>query len=133
MRQNWTEEEVTTLKTLWNEKVPCRIIADALAKSRNAIIGKAQRLGLEARKEATRISKPKPAARVILRPRAPPAEPQKQPVEGVSILEVRQGQCRAIIGSSNDSNGLAVMCGEQTYRETPWCEDHFNRYTTRRS
>ena len=48
MADNWTESRVKKLKTLWEKNLPARDIATHLGGniSRNAIIGKANRLGL---------------------------------------------------------------------------------------
>lgn len=50
----WTDERVETLKRLWADGVSTAQIANELgAKSRNAIIGKASRLGLPSRPAIT--------------------------------------------------------------------------------
>jgi GcrA cell cycle regulator len=47
---SWTEERIERLKTMWTEGATASQIADDLGGvSRNAVIGKAHRLGLEAR------------------------------------------------------------------------------------
>ena len=47
---SWTEERIERLKTMWAEGATASEIADKLGGvSRNAVIGKAHRLGLEAR------------------------------------------------------------------------------------
>ena len=47
---SWTEERIERLKAMWTEGATASEIADELGGvSRNAVIGKAHRLGLEAR------------------------------------------------------------------------------------
>ena len=47
---SWTDERIETLKTMWEGGQTASQIADALGGvSRNAVIGKAHRLGLQAR------------------------------------------------------------------------------------
>ena len=47
---SWTEERIERLKTMWHDGATASQIADELGGvSRNAVIGKAHRLGLEAR------------------------------------------------------------------------------------
>ena len=42
----WSKEQIDVLKRLWNRGEPARIIALQLSTTRNAVIGKANRLGL---------------------------------------------------------------------------------------
>ena len=64
---SWTEERIERLKAMWTEGSTASQIADELGGvSRNAVIGKAHRLGLEARpspvKPGEEKEKPAPAA-----------------------------------------------------------------------
>ena len=55
---NWTEDRTATLKRLWAEgKTATEIAAELGGTSRNAVIGKAHRLGLEARPSPIIIAK----------------------------------------------------------------------------
>jgi GcrA cell cycle regulator len=81
---SWTEERIERLKTMWANGATASQIADELGGvSRNAVIGKAHRLGLEQRpspvkpgeeKEAKKATAPAAAA---ARPAAPKAEAAK--------------------------------------------------------
>ena len=42
----WSKEQIDVLKRLWNRGEPARIIALQLRTTRNAVIGKANRLHL---------------------------------------------------------------------------------------
>ncbi|MEA3538998.1 MAG: GcrA family cell cycle regulator, partial [Pseudomonadota bacterium] len=47
---SWTDERIETLRSLWEKGLTASQIADKLGNvSRNAVIGKAHRLGLKAR------------------------------------------------------------------------------------
>lgn len=79
---SWTDERIDTLRTLWEGGQTASQIAEALGGvSRNAVIGKAHRLGLQSRPspvkpnepEAKAAAKPAPAAKAAPPP-APPAE-----------------------------------------------------------
>lgn len=77
---SWTDERIDTLKTMWEAGQTASQIAEALGGvSRNAVIGKAHRLGLQSRpspvvsKEDARAAKAAPAAAA---PPAPPPAPE---------------------------------------------------------
>src|SRR5688500_5283048 len=84
---SWTDERIERLKKMWSEGATASQIADELGGvSRNAVIGKAHRLGLDARpspvkpgeekeKKAAAAPAPKPAPRKEAPP-APTPEPQ---------------------------------------------------------
>ena len=85
---SWTEERIERLKTMWHEGATASEIAEKLGGvSRNAVIGKAHRLGLEARpspvkpgEEHAPAAAPAKAKKAEAPPKAPPAEkPQEQP------------------------------------------------------
>ena len=77
---SWTEERIERLKSMWTEGSTASQIADELGGvSRNAVIGKAHRLGLEARpspvkpgeeKEAPKKAAKAPAPKVSKTPKA---------------------------------------------------------------
>ena len=88
---SWTDERIATLKKMWEGGATASEIATELGGvSRNAVIGKAHRLGLKARpspvkandkkKAAAPAKKPAPAPRAA-EPRAEPAERAAPPVE----------------------------------------------------
>ena len=76
---SWTEERIERLKAMWTEGATASQIADELGGvSRNAVIGKAHRLGLEARPSPVRPGEEKehraPAAAAAPTPKPAPAE-----------------------------------------------------------
>ncbi len=73
---SWTDERIQTLKTMWEGGQTASQIAEALGEvSRNAVIGKAHRLGLQARPSPVKShSEPAVAA-------APVEMPVEAPVE----------------------------------------------------
>ena len=52
----WTESRLAKLRELWDEKLSISKIGEALGVSRNAIAGKAHRLGLEKRQSPIKPS-----------------------------------------------------------------------------
>lgn len=43
---NWIPEQISTLETLWSQGQPTSFIGAQVGKTKNAVIGKAHRLGL---------------------------------------------------------------------------------------
>ena len=81
---SWTEERIERLKAMWAEGATASQIADELGGvSRNAVIGKAHRLGLEARpspvKPGDEKEKPAPAAAAPAPKPAPAERPSARP------------------------------------------------------
>src|SRR5689334_20739074 len=59
---SWTEERIERLKKMWHEGMTASQIADELGGvSRNAVIGKAHRLGLQARPSPVKPNEPEVA------------------------------------------------------------------------
>ena len=79
---SWTDERIESLRTMWEKGLTASQIADELGGvSRNAVIGKAHRLGLKSRpspvKATEKAAKPvKAAAPAAPRPAAPVAAPR---------------------------------------------------------
>jgi GcrA cell cycle regulator len=79
---SWTDERIERLKSLWTKGMTASHIADELGGvSRNAVIGKAHRLGLQSRPSPVKPNEPEP------KPKAPAKakeKPQPVPVEAKS-------------------------------------------------
>lgn len=77
---SWTEERIATLKKMWESGSTASQIADELGGvSRNAVIGKAHRLGLKARPSPVKANEKKKKA-VPPSPPAPKAAAPEKPV-----------------------------------------------------
>jgi len=87
---SWTDERIATLTKMWEGGATASQIADELGGvSRNAVIGKAHRLGLKARPSPVKANEPKPAparkepegrppAKAAPKPPARPAAPAER-------------------------------------------------------
>ena len=65
---SWTDERIATLTKMWEGGATASQIADELGGvSRNAVIGKAHRLGLKSRPSPVKANEPKPAPAPIER------------------------------------------------------------------
>ncbi len=72
---SWTDERIDTLRTMWEKGLTASQIAESLGGvSRNAVIGKAHRLGLQARPSPVKPNEPEAkAAPAIAKPAPEPA------------------------------------------------------------
>src|SRR5436190_5603532 len=70
---SWTDERIERLKNMWAKGATASQIADELGGvSRNAVIGKAHRLGLEQRPSPVKAGEEKEAKKAAPAPAAPP-------------------------------------------------------------
>lgn len=82
---SWTDERIGTLKTMWEGGQTASQIAEALGGvSRNAVIGKAHRLGLQSRPSPVKANEDKaaaaaPAAKPVVAAPEPVAAPAPAP------------------------------------------------------
>lgn len=91
---SWTEERIDTLKKMWDSGMTATQIAEELGGvSRNAVIGKAHRLGLQSRPSPVKPNEPKaeaappppkPTPPAAPTPKAPVAAAPQAPVEPAS-------------------------------------------------
>lgn len=91
---SWTEERIDTLKKMWDSGMTATQIAEELGGvSRNAVIGKAHRLGLQSRPSPVKPNEPKaeaaapapkPAPAAAPAPKAPVAAAPQAPAEPAS-------------------------------------------------
>src|SRR5438132_14336358 len=75
---SWTEERIERLKKMWHDGATASQIADELGGvSRNAVIGKAHRLGLEQRPSPVKAGEEKEAKKAAPAPAAAAPTPAK--------------------------------------------------------
>mgnify|MGYP001793062258 CR=1 FL=1 len=138
---SWTEPRVAMLKRMWGEGYSASDIASVLRDvSRNAVIGKVHRLGLSGRKiahrtysrgaERPRRRRGNPVIRQLwqakLRQRSPSVpliepEPDVPPEDRVSLLDLRDDQCRFPCGDPQDAD--FGFCGKPVAKGLPYCPD----------
>lgn len=150
---SWTDERIALLKKMWKEGKSAAEIAKTLGKgvTRNAVIGKAHRMGLSGRPSP--IKKPAPASKKEaaaaparkeskdVKKAAPPAGGKANPAlakeaeelkkiekeivplgGGVSLLELTERMCKWPIGDPREAD--FTFCGRGIRVGTPYCPDH---------
>ena len=103
MKNYWTESKVNKLTKLWEEGVSARDIATKLGNvSRNAVIGKANRLGL---------------SKKTLK-----GEKSQNKAIDISVLVPNMSGCKWPIGHPGDSD--FYFCGKEVIPTKPYCGEH---------
>jgi GcrA cell cycle regulator len=139
----WTDARVELLKKLWSEPgLSCRLIANELGTTRNAIIGKGGRLNLPMRPRAPRApkaathstgSRPKPVQPMPVPPPTLEVNDRDIPLEQrKGLLELTSTACRWPIGDPRTE--AFFYCGAPTVRiGQSYCPGHYARAYTDRS
>ncbi|MEY3267472.1 MAG: hypothetical protein RL480_232 [Pseudomonadota bacterium] len=142
----WTDERIAQLKAGWEGGKTASQIAEQLGEgvTRNAVIGKAHRLGLESRPspvkagedtEAAVVTRAATVAPVPPAAAAPPAVAApvaarpvaKKPVRTgkaakTSLLDLNEKICKWPIGHPGDSD--FHFCGKPSQAGFPYCTEH---------
>jgi len=143
VRMSWTDERIETLRKSLEAGMTASQIADTLGEgvSRNAVIGKAHRLGLQARpspvksgdvadvvaappvasaapggdavESAARPAPRKPARAVTAAPRKPTR---------TTLLDLSEKICKWPIGHPGEAN--FHFCGKPSQASFPYCTEH---------
>ena len=127
----WTDERVDKLKALWKKGLSASQIAEELGENitRNAVIGKAHRLGLSSRpspvkKQAATKRKAAPVKKAAAPTPAPPPEepnPEDQP-EKITILDLTDRICKWPLGHPGEDD--FQFCGRASVQGQPYCAFH---------
>jgi GcrA cell cycle regulator len=150
---SWTDERIALLKKMWKEGKSAAEIAKTLGKgvTRNAVIGKAHRMGLSGRPSP--IKKPVPVKKDAaaaparkeapkdVKKSAPPSGGKANPAlaketeelkkiekemvplgGGVSLLELNERMCKWPIGDPREAD--FSFCGRGIRVGTPYCPEH---------
>ncbi len=123
----WTDERVEKLRELWDKGLSASQIAKELAEgvTRNAVIGKAHRMGLASRPSPVKSDPAKRAAATAKKKAAPKKEPGKVkvPAKGkVTILDLTESMCKWPIGHPGEAD--FHFCGKPSQPTFPYCAQH---------
>lgn len=133
---SWTDERIELLRKSWESGMTASQIAEVLGEgiSRNAVIGKAHRLGLQARPSPVRGSEERvelaspvaseaPVAAAALLPARKPARPAT-PAKAAktSLLDLSEKVCKWPIGHPGEND--FHFCGKASSPGFPYCPEH---------
>lgn len=108
----WNDERIELLKSLWAEGLTTGEIGKRLGVSKNAVVGKAHRLGLKGRPSP--IKRSGKAAKA----EAPPKQPDPVP----SLVDLAAHTCRWPIGDPREAG--FHFCGKPALTGKPYCGEH---------
>lgn len=128
----WTDERIETLRSLWMQGLTASQIAERLGGvSRNAVIGKAHRLGLSARpspiKRETARTFPlhrAPSVPAAAAPAVAPAAPPQPPVQRPAAPPQAGGSKTCMWPVGDPKQADFHFCGAPAEPGRPYCSQH---------
>ena len=134
---SWDETNVARLKELWDQGLPTAQIGKLLGFTKNAVVGKAHRIGLERRPSPIRRTAVKPDRKKARSPIIPKLnfenvkedvseiskdQPSFQPVvKNLFINNTKRG-CEWPEGHPDETD--FKFCGKERFEDKPYCIDH---------
>ena len=129
---SWTYERVEKLKQLWEEGLTASRIAAELGEvTRNAVIGKAHRLGLSVRMASKKSNS---GISIIRKKRVNVSQAQKminispiidEPMNPTAFQDIKDGLCRWPLGEPEEID--FKFCGRNTKEGIVYCEAHYKQ------
>ena len=134
---SWNDDNVLRLKELWDQGLPTAQIGKLLGFTKNAVVGKANRIGLERRPSPIRRTAIKPDRKKARSPIVPKLnfetvkevvketpKPQQRflPVVKNLITDISKRSCEWPEGHPDESG--FHFCGKERFDDKPYCLDH---------
>jgi len=132
---SWNESNVARLKELWDQGLPTAQIGKLLGFTKNAVVGKAHRIGLERRPSPIRRTAVKPDRKKARSPIVPtlkfetlkeevketPKQTFQPAVKNLFNTQTKRG-CEWPEGHPDESD--FKFCGKDRFEDKPYCIDH---------
>ena len=130
----WTDEQVEELKRLWDKGLTTGEIGKALGVSKNAVVGKAHRLGLNSRPSPIRRGEDDNVAdsetptqktaekKKDTKPVAAKKITAKEKKKFFTVNDLTASSCRWPIGDPKDED--FHFCGKEALPDKPYCAEH---------
>ena len=144
----WEPHEIDAARRMWDDGLSAREIGDRLNRTRNAVIGLANRQGFQKKRAPAALApdRPTPARRVTMptqkSPRhADPIPPRPiyprlrkaslhavealEPASlGVALMNLTNAQCH---WPATGAGSVTLFCGHPVHEERPYCLHHCQR------
>jgi len=133
---SWNDENVSRLKDLWDQGLPTAQIGKLLGFTKNAVVGKAHRIGLERRPSPIRRTAVKPDRKKARSPVMPTLnfESSQNEIKNVNINKNFEPKLRNIFKPENkrmcewpeghpDEAGFH-FCEKERFEDKPYCIEH---------
>ena len=133
----WDDDNVARLRDLWDQGLPTAQIGKLLDFTKNAVVGKAHRIGLERRPSPIRRTAVKPDRKKARSPIVPKLHFDSQPAQQKEIIhnnnmfipssknlfvtKLKRG-CEWPVGHPGDAG--FHFCGKERFDEKPYCLKH---------
>ena len=136
---SWNQQKVEDLKKLWNEGVATSRIGEQLGFTKNAVIGKAFRLGLERRQNSRKkTSHSQSVSSVTMyRETSVPGHSQITPKKEVTRRREKFSFKKSIVGTGSFKSCQWPIgdpleegfhyCGGQNIPTKPYCIEHYKK------
>ena len=136
---SWNQQKVEDLKKLWNEGVATSRIGEQLGFTKNAVIGKAFRLGLERRQNSRKkIAHSQSVSSVTMyRETSVPGHSQTTPKREVTRRREKFSFKKSIVGTGSFKSCQWPIgdpleegfhyCGGQNIPTKPYCIEHYKK------
>ena len=136
-KMSWNEENVARLRELWDQGLPTAQIGKLLGFTKNAVVGKAHRIGLERRPSPIRRTAAKPDRKKARSPVMPKLnfETSKEiantlskeistikPVVKNLFTQPKNRGCEWPEGHPDEPE--FHFCGKERFEEKPYCLNH---------
>ena len=134
---SWNETNVARLRELWDQGLPTAQIGKLLGFTKNAVVGKAHRIGLERRPSPIRRTAVKPDRKKARSPIVPKLnfEKVKEEVKETSIVQKDFRPVFKNLFSTNTKRGCEWpeghpdesdfnFCGKERFEDKPYCLNH---------
>ncbi|MDC1047052.1 GcrA family cell cycle regulator [Alphaproteobacteria bacterium] len=132
----WDESNVARLKELWDQGLPTAQIGKLLGFTKNAVVGKAHRIGLERRpspirRTAVKTDRKKARSPIVptLNFEASKEEPKELPKQqnfqpAVKNLFTNQTKRRCEWPDGHPDESDFKFCGKDRFEDKPYCINH---------